>query len=208
MPFFFRPGQSASMTDHTFRLIFVVIMLAVLPFGVYHRLQSVSGEKLDRWQEGRFILFGLRLSGVPSFVGYVAWMIEPEWMAWAKLPLPVWLRWVGVALMVVWGMLLIWTFSHLGKNLTDTVVTRSDHTLITTGPYRYVRHPFYLAFATVVVAGGLVAANWFLFVAGLVPLAFIVARTRIEEEKLIERFGDAYRDYMTTTGRFLPRPRR
>ncbi len=48
-------------------------------------------------------------------------------------------------------------------------------------------------------------ANWFVFVAGLIPLGFLVVRTKIEEEKLIDRFGDEYRDYMAKTGRFLPR---
>ena len=66
-------------------------------------------------------------------------------------------------------------------------------------------HPFYLAFALGIVGGSLVAANWFFLLAGLVPFCFLVARTRIEEEKLIERFGDEYRNYMRRVGRFLPK---
>ena len=64
-------------------------------------------------------------------------------MAWASVPIPLWLRWCGFILIGCWGLLFVWTFQTLGKNLTDTVVTRKDHTLVTTGPYRYVRHPFY-----------------------------------------------------------------
>jgi protein-S-isoprenylcysteine O-methyltransferase Ste14 len=105
----------------------------------------------------------------------------------------------------LWGVLLVWTFRNLGKNLTDTVVTRKDHTLVTTGPYRYVRHPFYLAFFLAVIGGSIVAANWFVFLAGMIPSGFLIARTRIEEEKLTERFGEEYRDYVKTTGRFFPR---
>ena len=44
-----------------------------------------------------------------------------------------------------------------------------------------------------------------LFLTSLIPFAFLVARTRIEEDKLVERFGDEYRDYMQKTGRFWPR---
>ena len=105
----------------------------------------------------------------------------------------------------LWGVLLVWTFRNLGKNLTDTVVTRKEHTLVTTGPYRYVRHPFYLAFVIAVVGGSIVASNWFLFLAGMVPFGFLVARTRIEEQKLVERFGDEYRQYQERTGQFFPR---
>ena len=44
-------------------------------------------------------------------------------------------------------------------------------------------------------------------VAGLIPFAFLVARSRIEEDKLIERFGDEYREYAAKTGKLFPRLR-
>jgi protein-S-isoprenylcysteine O-methyltransferase Ste14 len=194
--------------DDTFRLIMGFTFAAFLPFALYYRIRSKTDERLDRWQEGTFILFGLRLSGLPCFFGSIAWMIDPQWMAWSSVPIPVWLRWIGFGIVLLWGLLLVWTFHHLGNNLSDTVVTRKEHTLVTTGPYRYVRHPFYLAGVVGVVGGSLVTANWFLFLAACVPISFLVARTRIEEEKLVERFGDEYRDYMAKTGRFLPRRRR
>ncbi len=40
---------------------------------------------------------------------------------------------------------------------------------------------------------------------GGIALGLLVLRTRIEEEKLIERFGEDYKEYMKRTGRFLPR---
>lgn len=119
-------------------------------------------------------------------------MIDPNKITWASVPLPLWLRWCGFILIAVWGVLFVWTFQTLGKNLTDTVVTRKDHELVTTGPYRYVRHPFYLSFLIAVIGGSIVTANWYLFLTSLLPFAFLVARTRIEEEKLVERFGDEY----------------
>jgi len=132
-------------------------------------------------------------------------MIDPQWMAWSSLPIPIWLRWLGLGITLLGGALLVWTFQNLGKNLSDTVVTRKEHTLVTTGPYRYVRHPFYLAGAVGVVGGSLVAANGFLFLAACIPIGFLMSRTRIEEEKFVERFGDEYREYMAKTGRSVPR---
>ena len=194
--------------DDRFRLILIVLFAIVLPFAMYHRLRSRTGERLDRWQEGVVILFGLRLSGIPFVIGGILWMVSPGQMAWASVPLPVAVRWIGVGLVVTAALLLVWTFRNLGKNLTDTVVTRQEHSLVTSGPYRYVRHPFYLAGITGVVGASLVAANWFFLLAGTLPYGLLVIRTRTEEEKLIERFGDDYREYMARTGRFLPRLRR
>lgn len=193
------------MTDEFFRTALLIVIGLFVPFGVYYRGRSYTGEKLDRWQEGTFILFGTRLGGIPFLIGGIAWMINPQRMAWASVPIPIWLRWLGFVLIGFGGFLLVWTFRNLGKNLTDTVVTRKNHSLVTTGPYRFVRHPFYMAGIVAIIGGSLVSANWFLLVSGLVPFGFLIARTRIEEEKLIERFGDQYRNYMATTGRFLPR---
>ena len=106
------------------------------------------------------------------------------------------------------GGLLIWTFRSLGHNLTDTVVTRRNATLVTHGPYRWVRHPFYLAFAVAVMANTLITANLYLAITGTAAFLAIVARTSLEESKLIDRFGRDYVDYMRQTGRFLPRIRR
>jgi len=197
------------MTDDSiFRLAILVVMALFTPLAAYHRIRSnQTREKLDRRQEGTFILFGLRLGAIPMLLSFLAWMIDPAWMEWAALPFPAWLRWCGIAFLVGWGLLMVWTFQHLGKNLTDTVVTRKDHTLVISGPYRYVRHPFYVSFALAVLGVSLATANWFFFLAGVTPLAFIVARTPIEEAKLVERFGGEYLQYMRKVGRFVPRLR-
>ncbi len=132
-------------------------------------------------------------------------MINPQWMAWSAMPIPTWLRWFGVGLVACSCTLVLWTFHNLGRNLTDTVVTRRDHTLVVSGPYQYVRHPFYIAIALQILGGSLVTANWFILLAGMVPLAFLATRTRIEEQKLVDRFGPEYQDYMRRVGRFVPR---
>ncbi len=196
------------MTDDLARIILLVGFGVVTPVGIYHRLQSRTDERLDRRQEGWLILLSLRPLALACMVGLVAFLIEPSWMAWASFRLPNLARWIGVVFGVVAGGLLIWTFHSLGHNLTDTVVTRRNATLVTHGPYRWVRHPCYLAFAMAVIANTLVTASGFLAITGIAAFLAIVARTSIEENKLIDRFGRDYVEYMRRTGRFLPRIRR
>jgi len=191
--------------DQTFRWVLIAGWLLVFPLMVYHRVKAATGERLDRWQEGPFILFTLRPVGVAAMLGLLAFLIDPSSMAWSSLPLPAWVRWAGVGLGVVGGALLVWTLRNLGPNLTDTVVTRTQHALVTTGPYRFVRHPFYDAVALIVVANALAAANGFLLVTFVLTLTLLVIRSRTEEQHLLARFGDAYRAYVERTGRFLPR---
>ncbi len=192
--------------DDIFRLLLILGFAAVLPIGLYHRLRSqASKEKLNRRAEGLFILLTLRPIALIRMLGLVVWLINPDWMAWSSVRLPLWLRWLGVGLGVMTAALLIVVFRSLGTNLTDTVVTRERHTLVTTGPYRWVRHPFYVAFMLAVTADSIVTANWFLALTGFVTVALIVIRTNTEEQKLVERFGVEYGSYMERTGRFIPR---
>ena len=192
--------------EQTLRAAVSLILLLVLPIGIRYRVKSqATGEQLDRRREGLFILATLRPAGAAAWAGLIAWMINPRWMAWSALPLSASLRWVGVGVLIGAGALMIWTFRSLGPNLTDTVVTRQNHTLVTHGPYRWIRHPLYLCAALLTLAMSLVAANWFLAVAGVIGVGLLVIRTRTEEEHLIARFGNDYRSYMQRTGRFVPR---
>ena len=147
----------------------------------------------------------LRLMGVAVWGAVAAFMIDPSVMTWSSLPLPAAARWAGVALTMITAGLLIWTLRSLGPNLTDTVVTRVAHTLVTRGPYRWVRHPFYDCMALFMLSIALTMANWFVLVGGGVAFTLLVIRSRREEEKLLERFGEPYRAYRESTGRFLPK---
>ena len=194
--------------DATFRPLvvagFFLVILIALPFRI--RSQA-TGESLDRRQEGLAMMIGLRLGGVALWAGVIAFMIDPTWMAWSAMPLPVGARWSGVALTIVTALVLLWTLRSLGPNLTDTVVTRAAHTLVTRGPYRWVRHPFYDCMALFMLSISLMMANWFVIASGILTFALLAMRSHTEEQKLLERFGDPYRAYRASTGRFLPRLR-
>jgi protein-S-isoprenylcysteine O-methyltransferase Ste14 len=118
-----------------------------------------------------------------------------------------WVRWSGVAMVGATSALLLWTLHSLGANLTDTVVTRTVHTLVVTGPYRWVRHPFYDAVALLLFGVSIGSANWFMLAVGVMVFTLLALRSRTEEGMLVARFGDEYRRYMARTNRFVPRMR-
>jgi protein-S-isoprenylcysteine O-methyltransferase Ste14 len=191
--------------DELARVVLLAGLLVLLPITAWHRVRSITGEELDRRQEGLFLLLTLRPAGAACLLGLLAYVANPRWMAWAAVSLPGWVRWTGVGLGIAAGALLACTLRSLGRNLTDTVVVRKDHVLVTSGPYRWVRHPFYDAVALAALASALVAANAFLLFVAIAVFALFVVRTRREEQNLLMRFGDQYRHYVKRTGRFLPR---
>jgi len=191
--------------DERFGFILLLGILVLMSIGVFHRLKARTGEKLDRKQEGLFILIALRLVALAGMIALVAYFLNPAHLDFSAVPLPGWLRWAGVGVGCMTLCLLFWTLRTLGKNLTDTVVTRKHHLLVTTGPYRWVRHPFYVCAALVTMAVALISANAFFLVTGGVIFLLLAVRTRVEEANLQSRFGEDYRKYMERTGRYFPR---
>lgn len=189
-----------------FRIALAAVIVLTMSIGSYHRIQAArSGEKISHRDEGYLFALVLRLTGLGLWAAVLAYLISPTSIAWAQLPLPVWVRWIGVAAGLLCSLLMYWTMSSLGKNLTDTVVTRADATLVTHGPYRYVRHPFYITAALLMGSAALITASGLVGLAGALIITLLVVRTSKEEARLIDKFGQPYRDYMATTGRFFPR---
>jgi protein-S-isoprenylcysteine O-methyltransferase Ste14 len=119
-------------------------------------------------------------------------------------PAPGWLRWAGVGLGIASLGLFAWTHVILGRFWSTCLQLRSDHRLITAGPYARVRHPMYSAILGWMMSLGLVAANWMPFVFAAMSALNFMLRIRPEEKMMLQQFGDEYREYMKRTGRLLP----
>lgn len=146
------------------------------------------------------------IESIAFFGGVLLYLVAPQTIAWASLSLPSWVRWAGVVLGAVSLAGLLWVHTALGKNWSAWLELKEGQTLVTHGPYRRVRHPMYTALYGLYIGWTLLTANWLLGVAWIGTFTLLtVTRIRHEEAMMVERFGDAYREYMEKTGRFLPR---
>ena len=130
--------------DQTFRLMMVAIFVISASISKYHRRKAkLSGEAISRRDEGRVAMLLRAAVALPLMLSFLAYMINPSWMAWSELALPVWARWVGVGLGVA-CLPILWTlFQSIGSNISETVLTKKNHRLVMTGPFRWIRHPLY-----------------------------------------------------------------
>ena len=143
---------------------------------------------------------------LPVILSFFAYMLNPGWMAWSIVPLPIWVRWVGVGLGAISIPLLWWLFSAIGSNISETVLTKKEHKLVTSGPFRWVRHPLYSATILLFVSYSMIASNWWMMLftsLGLVMILRVVIPR--EEEALVSQFGEAYEEYRERVGRLLPK---
>jgi steroid 5-alpha reductase family enzyme len=80
--------------------------------------------------------------------------------------------------------------------------------LLQSGPYRFVRHPFYLTYSLFWIAGLVAAPRWYSFIGVAVMLSLYVSAAKMEEAKFAHSgLQDLYESYRAQTGMFLPRLR-
>jgi len=113
----------------------------------------------------------------------------------------------GVSLAIAWAGIALrwWSFRTLGRYFTFTVMTSANQPVITTGPYRFVRHPSYAGLLLIIAGIGFSYGNW-LSLACLIffPLIGFVYRIRVEEAALSATLGDAYTTYASGRKRLIP----
>lgn len=119
------------------------------------------------------------------------------------LPLEPAFQALGLAVMGSGFSVFIWSVVARGRHSVSWAMPE-DHALITSGPYRHVRHPSYLGYFLMFIGLPFTMQN----ALALIPLMAIPGYRAVavkEEALLVERYGDEYREYAGRTGRFLPR---
>jgi protein-S-isoprenylcysteine O-methyltransferase len=122
-----------------------------------------------------------------------------------RLPHPQTFYVIGLSLFLL-GLFIRWiAIIHLGRFFTVNVAIADDHQLITTGPYRYVRHPSYTGTLLIFLGFGLCTLNIFSLAGIFLPIsAAFLWRMHVEEAALKQAFGDRYQTYAATTPRLIP----
>jgi protein-S-isoprenylcysteine O-methyltransferase Ste14 len=195
------------MNENIFRILAAIILFTAIGISSYFRRKAdrESGETVSRKVDGTAMMTVIKLGGLILWLSPLVYLLNPAWMAWSKIGLPEWVRWLGIGIGIVCVGLIYWLFSSIRSGITPTSATRKEHQLVTHGPYRWVRHPLYTVGASMFISFGMMADNWFITALGVLTFILMAIRTPQEETNLIEKFGDEYREYMKRTGRFFPK---
>ena len=122
-----------------------------------------------------------------------------------SLRIPVAGRAAGVVLMWLGLTLRIAAIAALGSAFRTTVDVDPGQAVVSTGPYKWIRHPAYAGLVLIVAGFGGALGNWLSFAGCVVlPLPAILRRIHVEEAELNRVLGDAYRTYQTGTVRLVP----
>ncbi|MEM1037578.1 MAG: protein-S-isoprenylcysteine O-methyltransferase [Pseudomonadota bacterium] len=166
---------------------------------------QIKGNSIDDKRETgieRLLLILVAVGGSYFPVIHLAFGI----VDFANYSLPVWAPIIGVIILAA-GLYLFWrSHADLGKNWSVTTELRDDHTLTTGGVYTHIRHPMYSALFLIFAIQPLFIHNWLAGFSGVVGFAILyLFRVSYEETMMRDRFGAEYDDYVSKTGRILPK---
>ncbi|QQG48441.1 MAG: isoprenylcysteine carboxylmethyltransferase family protein [archaeon] len=111
---------------------------------------------------------------------------------------------LGLALFVAGIAIYVAARLTLGRFFSETVEIKPGHRLIMRGPYRYIRHPIYLAVILFAFSIPTVLGSLYGFVTILALMPMLIVRVRFEEKVLASTFGQEYVEYVRKTKRLIP----
>jgi protein-S-isoprenylcysteine O-methyltransferase Ste14 len=187
------------------------LLLAIIELGWFlmEGGEFVRGRRSRHWP-GRSATtrqpgYGLALGGCAIFMTLMTYLAPPVVPAAAIRPGGAAFA-VGVAFLLLGLGLRGWSFRALrGRYFNFAIAVIPGQAVVTSGPYRLLRHPGHTGFLLISIGFGLASANWVtLAAATLLPLVMLVWRIRVEENALLAVLGDRYRCYASGRRRLVP----
>ena len=130
---------------------------------------------------------------------------DPDWGVLAQpfIPFHPFEPVLGALILAAGFAFAVWARVHLGRDWSGTVRLKEDHSLVTSGPYRFVRHPIYTGILLGFIGSALAFGEWRGILAILVILFGILVRCRAEEQAMRETFPE-YEEYRRKTRALIP----
>lgn len=113
-------------------------------------------------------------------------------------------RWIGLALFGGGIALQAWSTVTLGKWFSPRIAIQPEHQLIQTGPYAWIRHPFYTGLLACLIGFPAAFGSWVGLPVAAAALGVVLYRVRVEERLLAEAFGEEFAALETRTKALVP----
>ncbi len=115
------------------------------------------------------------------------------------------LRYVGLCIFIIFSWLQVLAYKNLGTNYAPDIVVLKDHKLVTSGVYKFVRHPQYVGQILSDLGAGLALLNYIVVpLVLLVELPLFIMRAKNEERLLEKHFKEDFLKYKKRSGFIIP----
>jgi len=191
------------MTRLIFEILFILFLVAMgfirRPFEKQNKSNTIDIDKRDSEEKWLLGLVFLGMSIVP-----LIYILSP-WLDFANYHLPFPIGVVGALLLIPTGILFYRSHKDLGQNWSVSLEIREEHSLVTHGIYKYIRHPMYTAIWLWVICQALLLQNYIAGFSGIVAFGLLYSIRVGKEEAMMEaQFGAQYDIYKQKTKRLIP----
>jgi protein-S-isoprenylcysteine O-methyltransferase Ste14 len=114
------------------------------------------------------------------------------------------LQWIALAFTVFGLGLIFWSGAALGKMYSTHVTVQADHYLVTSGLYRWIRHPRYLGVISMAFGFAFLFRSWPMLVIFLPLILILLMRIKDEEEVMRKEFKEEWDDYISRSWKLIP----
>jgi protein-S-isoprenylcysteine O-methyltransferase Ste14 len=196
-------GKTLRSIDSIFEAVFLIGFIIGFVIRKIYTLGCIKSKPIKKHISVVEIIL-LSITGIAMLLPFFS--IFAPWLDFADYHLPQWLGWIGTAVFAI-ALILLWrSHADLGHNWSPILQIKKQHSLITNGIYNHIRHPMYAAHLFWAIAQGFLLENWlagWAFLIASIPLYLV--RIPKEERLMLEQFGEQYRQYISYTGRIIPR---
>lgn len=182
----------------------IALSILLVTFMIF-KMHLTNKNQTDEEREGNNYSLNLNIILAIASIGLIflpiIWIFS-NWINFASIIISNNWRIFAILLYMSLILLMIWQMKILDVNISTV---RTDQFLVSNGPYRYIRHPLYSIFIGQSIATSLIIANWLLVL--FIPIVIIgmLLRIRIEENDLIDEYGEDYVTYMKNTKKLIPK---
>jgi len=121
-----------------------------------------------------------------------------------QLSLPEIFKFIMYPIMILGVFIIVISFFQLGSNLSPFPSPLKHSTLITSGLFKFMRHPIYTGILLIVFSIAIYKASEYKFLISVLLLILFHFKTKYEESKLLSKFPN-YKEYRQVTGKFFPK---
>ena len=114
------------------------------------------------------------------------------------------IRFIGLPVYLIFSWIQVWSFKSLGDNYSQDIVIKKDHQLVTTGPFRYIRHPQYFSQILINIGGTAATVSYVLGILTLIEIPIYIMRALLEDKMLAKHFAEQFSAYKKKSGFMIP----
>jgi protein-S-isoprenylcysteine O-methyltransferase Ste14 len=181
-------------------VIDIIILVGWIAFWIYWLAASI-GVKAGKTRWTQFA--GIRLAAIIVFLLLLHTRVLKGHAVTGTVTSNPWLQGIGTAIFVMGLALAVWARVYIGRNWGMPMSRKADPELVTTGPYRTVRHPIYSGIILALI-GTTIAVSLYWLVAVVFAGAYFSFSATREERYMAEQFPNAYPEYKRSTKMLIP----